>query len=106
MGVNLKLTENLEKCPTCGNLFYKVVNSRAELFAKLEDGSGEGKYVYCSEACLLQKLENLKNYPVPFGSISLRVKNETRVEKTKESPVIYIIGLSTIFPKLEGTDVF
>lgn len=99
----LKLTETLEKCPNCGSVFFKWIPSRAELFARL-DGS-ESKYVYCKEECLKHKLENTKAMPFGLGSISISIKNETRIEKTDKSPVIYIIDFASNFPKVEGTHV-
>lgn len=99
----MNLTNTLEKCPNCGTVFFRWLPSRAELFAKL-DGS-ENKYIYCKEECLIAKLENTKSMPIGLGSVSISIKNETRIEKTHESPVIYIIEFVSNFPKLEGTHV-
>lgn len=99
----MNITDTLEKCPNCGTVFFKWLPSRAELFAKL-DGS-EKKYIYCKEECLISKLENTKSMPIGLGSVSISIKNETRIEKTKKSPVIYIIEFVSKFPKLEGTHV-
>lgn len=99
----MNLTDTLEKCPSCQKLFYKFLPSRAELLAKL-DGK-ESQYVYCSEDCLKVKLENMNSGSTPMG-VTLRIKNETRFEKTNQTPIIYIIDFVAIHPmKLEGTHV-
>jgi hypothetical protein len=98
----LKLTETLEKCPNCSSLFYKFLPSRAELLARL-DGK-ESRYIYCSENCLKTKLQNMNSGSVPMG-VTLRIKNETRFEKTNQTPIIYIIDFVASYPKLEGTHV-
>lgn len=99
----MNLTNTLEKCPNCGNVFFRWLPSRAELFAKL-DGS-ENKYVYCKEECLIAKLENTKSMSFGLGSVSISVKSEARIEKTHESPVIYIVEFVAKFPRLDGTHV-
>lgn len=98
----MNLTNTLEKCPNCGTLFFKWLPSRAELLARL-DGS-ENRYIYCKEECLIAKLENTKSIPIGAGSISISIKNERRIEKTHESPIIYIIEFVSKFPKSEGTE--
>lgn len=97
----MKLTNTLEQCPNCKKLFYKFLSSKAELLAKLDDK--ESRFVYCSEECLKEKLSNMNSGSTPMG-ITLRIKNETRFEKTNQSPVIYIIEVVADYPKLEGTN--
>lgn len=99
----MKLTETIETCPNCKKVFYKLLPSRAELLAKLDDK--ESRFVYCSEECLKTKLSNMNSNVTPMGII-LRIKNESRIEKTNENPVIYIIEFVADYPKLEGTHVY
>lgn len=98
----MKLTETLEKCPNCGGLFYRQLSSRAELHVKLDDK--ESIFIYCKESCLTTKLTNMNSGNVPFG-IKLRIKNESRIEATKNSPVIYRIDLVAEYPHLKGAYV-
>lgn len=96
----MKLTETIEVCPNCKKVFYKLLPSRAELLAKLEDK--ESRFVYCSEECLKEKLSNMNSGSTPMG-ITLKIKNATRFEKTNQTPVIYIVEVVADYPKLEET---
>lgn len=81
----MRLTETVEKCPNCNSYFDNRISGRAVLHAFLT--GKESIYVYCSEKCLIRKLENI-NSGVP-EIFRIRIKNQTRIPAGSGNPVVY-----------------
>lgn len=98
----MKLTNTLERCPNCNNLFFHLLNSRAVIHLTLNET--ESIYTYCSEKCLEEKLSNINsksNILDPY----LVIKNKARIAAEGNNPVIWRVDLDIKYPELEIKNV-